>query len=66
MSDMLPRPSLPQEAPAPPPACARVSAGVRGSRPGRGDAIGPGAATGPEARRTMTKHDISGGPHDKT
>jgi len=24
------------------------------------------AATGPEARRTMTKHDISGGPHDKT
>ncbi len=24
------------------------------------------AAAGPEARRTMTKHDISGGPHDKT
>ncbi len=23
-------------------------------------------AMGPEARRTMTKHDISGGPHDKT
>ena len=24
------------------------------------------AAAGREARRTMTKHDISGGPHDKT
>ena len=24
------------------------------------------AAAGPEARRTLTKHDISGGPHDET
>ena len=33
---------------------------------GRSDANWAGATIEPEARRTMTKHDIFGGPHDKT